>query len=149
MGRYCGQGDVIPSLVSTAVAAQITNDDPDATTVEETVFATHVEDAEAEVDTYLGQRFSLPLSTVPVVVRRLAARVTRYRLYVMRPGGPEDWIRADYEQALATLSLIRDGKLSLGTDASGQPVTAAASSTAGVRVTTVEPTFGRDKLGSY
>lgn len=149
MGRYATEADIVPSLVGSVAMAQLTNDDPDAVTADTDVLDQLVEDAEAEVDSYLGYRYNLPLGSVPVLVTRLSARITRYRLYTSRGGTPEQWLTDDYNGALKTLEAIRDGKVSLGlTSAAADPGASPASGKA-VQTSSSAPVFGRDNLDDF
>lgn len=149
MGRYCVEGDIRPSLVSALDLARLTNDDSEAVTTNTDVLDQMIEDAESEVDTYVGHRFSLPLPSVPVVVKRLSARIARYRIYTSRGGQPEQWVTDDYAGAIKALEAIRDGKLSLGLTAAAEDPGAAGSAASAVRIDTVAGVFGRDNLKDY
>lgn len=149
MGRYCNESDIVPSLVGAIPMAQLTQDDPDATTTDTDVLDQLVEDAEAEVDSYLGYRFDLPLPSVPVLVARLSARITRYRLYTSRGGAPEQWLTDDYNAALKTLEAIRDGKVSLGLTSAAADPGASPSSGKAVQTSSSAPVFGRDNMDDY
>lgn len=68
-------------------------------------------DAEAEIDSYLGGRYTVPLGpTVPALVQRLAADMARYRL---QDDNPLDEARERYARALAALRDLADGRASL------------------------------------
>jgi len=80
------------------------------------------------VDGYLGARYTLPLLTIPGIVRAWATDVLRYRLHDNLDADAP--IASRYRDAVAGLSLIRDGKLSLGvaevaTAPSGSPASSA------------------------
>lgn len=149
MSRYVAITDIIPSLVGQQIAAQITTDNAAATEVDESVMATFIGDAEAEIDGYLGARYDLPLPRVPTLITRLAARMVRYRLYTSRPGLAEEWLTKDYEAVLSTLEKIRKGDISLGmTPTGGQP---GAEKVRGrrVRASSRAPVFGRDNMEGF
>jgi phage gp36-like protein len=149
MGRYIVEADIAPSLVSGETLIHLTNDDPDAVAVDDDVLATLVADAEAEVDGYVGVRYALPLAEVPVLVKRLSARLARYRLYTRRPGSPEDWLQKDYDNAVAQLERIRDGKLSLGLTEAGADPSAAYDAGTAVQATARDRVFGRANMDGY
>jgi phage gp36-like protein len=149
MGRYITDADIAPSLVATASLVFLTNDDADAVVVDSDVLDTLIGDAESEVDGYVGFRYALPLSSIPNLVKRLSARVARYRLYTRRPGSPEEWLQKDYDNAIAQLERIRDGKLSLGlTEAGADPAAGFDGGTA-VQSTSRERIFGRANTEGY
>lgn len=148
-GRYCAQGDLVPGLLSERVLAQLTCDDGSATTVDETVVAAWIVAAEAEVDGHLGRRYELPLSRVPALVTGLAARVARYRAYMSRPGGMDESIKADYDDAKKTLSAIGAGEMHLGLTEAGEAARASRASAARVRSSSAAPVFGRRQTEGY
>ncbi len=91
-----------------------------------------VADAGAEVDSYLEPRYTVPLADpVPEMVRRVAADITRYRLY---DNAPSDEVRTRYEDAVAWLKRVSEGKASIGVEMPG-----GAGST--VAVVAPEPVF--------
>ncbi len=90
-------------------------------------------DADAEVDSYLTGRYSLPLSPVPGNIARLAAAIARYRLL---GDAVTEIARKDYEDARAWLREVAAGRVQID---GVTPV--AAASPAG----TVDYVIGRDK----
>lgn len=149
MGRYCDGSDIYPSLMGETLVAQLTNDSPSATTVEATVLATLIGDAEAEVDGYLGHRYALPLSSIPALIVRLSARLTRFRLYTSRPGEVEKWLQDDYDNAVKLLEGIRDGKIALGLTEAGADPAAGQNGDRAVRASSQPRVFGRTNLEGY
>lgn len=91
-----------------------------------------INDASTEIDAYLV-RFRRPLSTVPDTIVRLAADMSWY--YLHNEVIPAH-VQARYDNALATLARVRDGKIDLGLDEQGgSPQTAqTAQMTSGGRV---------------
>ena len=80
--------------------------------VDEAVWGQAVADTEAEADTYLGARYSLPLPTVPDAVRAAAHQIIRYRLNpYATEDGPE---RRGYTEATDWLRRISKGEATLG-----------------------------------
>lgn len=73
-------------------------------------------DADAEIDAYLAARYSLPLSTTPAVVNRIACALARERFAVA--GGARmdaaDPVRSDADNARKLLTAIGSGKASIG-----------------------------------
>jgi phage gp36-like protein len=78
--------------------------------VDELVAAEALDDASAEVDTYLVGRYDLPLATTPLVLVRLTCEIARYRLYPE----PSEAVRRAYEDARRVLEQLAAGKLTLG-----------------------------------
>jgi phage gp36-like protein len=64
-------------------------------------------DADAEIDSYLAARYTLPLGSTPGVLTRLAADMTRYRLY---DDGMPETVRQRYEDAVSLLKRMAKGE---------------------------------------
>jgi phage gp36-like protein len=64
-------------------------------------------------DAYLSAQYSLPLPAVPGVVRNCAIDIAVYKIALQR-GGRTDEMRVRYEDALALLDKISQGKVGLG-----------------------------------
>ena len=101
-----------------------------------------IADADAEIDGYVGSRYTLPLPlpTPPVLVP-IAGDIARYRLY---DDAVPEVVRKRYEDAIARLRDIAAGRLSLGVDPAP-----AASSQGTVVVRAPERIFGADALRDY
>ena len=101
-----------------------------------------IADADAEIDGYVGSRYTLPLPlpTPPVLVP-IACDIARYRLY---DDAVPEVVRKRYEDAIARLRDIAAGRLSLGID----PAPAAGSQGA-VVVRAPERIFSADALRDY
>ena len=98
-------------------------------------------DADAEINTYVGRRYPLPLAPVPERIASLAADIAFFRLH---PSAVPEDVRRRYEDALAALRDIADGKAVL--DAEGaQP----ASGTGGPAAVTQERVFSRTTLDGF
>lgn len=63
-------------------------------------------DAAAEINTYLGGRYSLPLDSIPDVLVRLNADMARYHLYDDKA---TEAVRTRYQDALDSLKRISNG----------------------------------------
>lgn len=98
-------------------------------------------DANAQVDGYLGTRYTLPLSTVPPALTLNACDVARYRLARM----PTDEMRQRYQDALRWLGKVATGEYGLGVDAQGQ----TPAETSGIQISADRRVFDRDRLSDY
>lgn len=67
---------------------------------------------------YIGTRYTLPLLTVPDVVKGWALDITRYRLWDQ---AAPDEVRRRYEDTLQQLRDLAAGKLALPPDVAGTP----------------------------
>ena len=70
-----------------------------------------VDDAEHDINFYIGTRYSLPLSPVPATLTRVASDIARFRLY---DDHATEEVRQRYKDALRMLEQIAQGKLDLG-----------------------------------
>lgn len=68
-------------------------------------------DADAEIDSYLATRYTLPLASVPSLLKRLACAIARYSLL---GDAASDRARADYEDARRMLAGLANGSVTLG-----------------------------------
>jgi len=68
-----------------------------------------IADADEEIDSYAGVRYSLPFSTTPNRVRTLSVDIAIYNLYSRRRGAPEDR-KARYERVIQFLKDVATGK---------------------------------------
>jgi len=98
---------------------QLTNEDPTITTVNTTALQQSLDDASAEIDGYLGGRFALPLTDVPEVLNRLTCDVAIYRLQSLRPIHDLADARRRYDDAIAMLTKVASGGMTLGIGADG------------------------------
>lgn len=90
-------------------------------------------DADAEVDSYLTGRYTLPLSPVPASIARIAAVIARCRLL---GDAVTEIARKDYEDARSWLRDVAAGRVQIE---GATPLAAAAPSA------TVDYVVGRDK----
>ncbi len=104
---------------------QLTNEDPTITTINTTVLQQALDDASAEIDGYLGGRFILPLTDVPEVLDRLACDVAIYRLQSLRPIHDLADARRRYDDAIAMLTRVATGEMTLGIGADGHETSIA------------------------
>jgi len=82
----------------------------DGLTIDTVVLERALTDADAEIDSYLAARYTLPLSSTPVVLNRLACDIARYRLY---DDGTPATVRQRYEDAVSLLKRMANGDVQL------------------------------------
>lgn len=99
---------------------QITNlDDPTATSSNDDRITEALIRASSEIDSYVGIAVGLPLASVPLVLKGKELDIARYYLDSY---DPREDVRRRYEDAVAWLKLIAEGKASLGVDTNGTEV---------------------------
>lgn len=119
---YATQQDLVDRF-GTQELAQLT--DPAAgTTIDATTVARALADADAEIDTRLAVRYTLPLASVPTVLVRVAADLARYFLWDARA---TDQVRNRYKDAIALLDKIASGAVALPNAALLTPATGAVA----------------------
>jgi len=102
-----------------------------------------IERATGVVDGYLRSRFTLPLTTVPDMVRESALAIARYFLAADQA---DDRIEKDYKQALVWLKEIREGQMDVGLDSAD---TATVASSGGPQFTEGSGAFPSEALEAY
>jgi phage gp36-like protein len=110
--------------------------------IDAAVVARAIADAEAEVNGYLASRYTLPLATVPEILKRLTCDLARYLLY---DDVAPDQIRDRYKDAVALLKGIADGKVSLGLTTA--PAVQGETDTLTAR--TADRVFSKDTLDGF
>lgn len=145
---YCDQDDV-EGIMAEADLIDLTTDDPTASEVDPSVLALAIDAADSLIDGYIGARYALPLPSVPRLISRISARLTRFELYTRRPGAVEEWLEKDRERQVDLLEQIKSGEVDLGLTEAGADVGAAQQSARRVRTSSTKPVFGRSNLESY
>ena len=103
---YCTQNDLL-TMIPLKELAELTadsGDTPDSQVVDEAISR-----ADAEIDSYLGMRHTLPLTTLPDQVKGLSIDMALYHLYSRRSVAPTVR-RQKYEAAISFLKLVAEGE---------------------------------------
>jgi phage gp36-like protein len=93
------------------------SDKAGAGSIDDTVVTRALGDAEATIDSYLGGRYMLPLTSVPDRLKIAACDIARYQMYE-RDATEE--VTTRYKDQIRWLELVAQGKVSLGLDAADQ-----------------------------
>lgn len=123
MGDYLTRGELVAS--AGAAVDALAGDQTEA--ANQAAVERAIEEAEAEVNAYLADKYPTPVSPVPPVLAVQVRRLVLWHLlsaHGYRPGTADESIRLDYLDAVKFLTAVRDGKISLGTtaeDGSSQP----------------------------
>lgn len=136
---YATKQDMIDRFGETELA-QLT-DRAAGTTIDDDVLDGALEDADATIDAYVGQRYDLPLASTPRLLTTAACDIARYRLH---EDHPPEVARDRYDQAIALLKSIARGEAAL--DAGG---TEPAASPGSATVTSADRVFSRSKLQGF
>lgn len=137
---YCTADDLL-LLIPLAELTELTADSEDLP--DATVIADAIDKAAAEIDSYLGVRYVLPLAGTPSQVRNLAVDMALYHLYSRRSLAPQVR-RQKYEAAVAFLKQV----------AAGQALVDGAGEASGDQRQVAEfsgssRVFGRDDLAEW
>lgn len=116
---YAAQADMVSRFGSTEVIALTDRDRTGE--IDADLLAGALEDASAEMDTYLAGRYRLPLTNVPRFLAGLCCDIARYRLSGAEARDTEE-VRTRFRDAIAFLKLAADGKVTLGVDPAGSTV---------------------------
>jgi phage gp36-like protein len=139
---YCEQSD-IEKLIPEQELAELTADTgstPDAEVVAEAIAK-----ADAEIDSYLGVVYTVPLSVPPSRVRSLSEDFAIYYLYQRRSVVPEARQKA-YDDGIAFLKLLVAGKAVLPPADTGETVTGSSHTPQFSSATSI---FNRDNMTSW
>ena len=88
-----------------------------------------IADADGEIDGYLAKRYAVPLAPVPKVINKFSKDIAVYNLFSrigIDEGTGEKTYLNRYNAAVKFLTLVAEGKVSIGADADGDPAAAAA-----------------------
>lgn len=114
--------EVTPELLDLAIAADPligwASSDVIAVTNAVIFLTTTIDDAQSAIDAYLSGRYSTPLATVPLIIKRMTADVTRYYLHGDRASDP---IIKAHDAAMALCRDIAAGRISFGADVITSP----------------------------
>lgn len=117
--RYAGTADMVARF-GERIMVELTDTGPAPSGQVDAVVASQaLADADALIDGYIGSRYTLPLATVPELLKVIACDLARYRLMGERP---IEEVRQRYEDATAWLGKIAEGKYGLGLDSSNETV---------------------------
>lgn len=96
-------------------------DDTGSGEVDTSAVARAVADADAEIDSYCGSRYTVPFSPVPVMIRKLSVDIALYNLYSRRALEVAEERQKRYDNAVRFLRDLAKGLISLGADTPAEP----------------------------
>ncbi len=136
---YCTKQDMIDRFGQSELVDL--TDRADLGVIDDTVLTRAIDDASAEIDSYLSGRYELPLDNVPSVLVRFACNMARYHLY---DEGASEQVNKNYDGAVKFLRAVSKGDASIGpaSDGSEPQTDNTASMESGGRI------FGRDGNGN-
>lgn len=105
---YATQADLVDRFGEQEL--QQLTDRTNGAVIDTVVLGRALADADAEIDSYLATRYTLPLASTPVVLTRLACDMTRYRLY---DDAVSETVRVRYQDAVSLLKRMSSGDVLL------------------------------------
>jgi phage gp36-like protein len=141
---YCTLTDIKKELPEAKIIDL--TDDANAGVVYTDYVTEAIKKADAKIDTFVGNRFSVPLSPVPNVVNALSVALSIYFLYKRR-GNIPDSIQKQYEADEKLLIMIAKGTVGLGTTV--EPTESANSDAAEGATDEDDRTFTKDTLSNF
>lgn len=105
---YATQADMVDRFGEPELAQR--TDRTNGTVIDTVVLGRALADADAEIDSYIATRYTLPLASTPPVITRLACDMTRYHLY---DDGVPETVRQRYEDAVSLLKRLAKGEVQL------------------------------------
>ncbi|HAF00387.1 MAG TPA: DUF1320 domain-containing protein [Methylophilaceae bacterium] len=102
-----------------------------------------LQSADDEINGYLAARYTLPMTSAPLILTRLACDIARYQLCDIRA---TDLIKQRYDDAVKYLINVSKGVVSLGVDAGNQvePVTGGT-----IKIVSNDRVFSNSTLSDY
>lgn len=133
---YASLQDIITAYGEDALFAVM----DDGGVINEPKVVAALEKAAAEIDSYIGDRYPLPLATVPARLRDICVDIATYK-FSQTADVLTDEIRQRYDDAVKWLDKVSSGRVSLGL-----PKAPGQKSAQAVVVTGADRLFTRDKL---
>lgn len=138
--------DDIKKLIPEEIVIQLT-DDEDLGAVNQARVDEAIAQADAEIDSYCGTKYSVPFSSpVPDIVKKISVDIAIYNLYSRKVEKIPD-TRADrYKNAIRQLEGISKGLISIGEAEAPAPTTQGSPET---NKETNDRIFTREKMEDY
>lgn len=137
---YCTKADMIARFGELELI-QLT-DDVNAGAIDDETLAQAIADAEAEINSYLAGRYTVPLPSTPLVLVRIATDIARYYLYADRV---TEQVRVRYDDGVKFLRAVAKGDVSIGVDSLNAP----AAVNGGPQFNAGTTVFNHDSLSDY
>ncbi|GAB4389038.1 MAG: hypothetical protein Kow0025_11970 [Thermodesulfovibrionales bacterium] len=137
--------DDMKGLLPEEVLVQLT-DDEGLGSVNRQRVEEAIAQADAEIDSWCGERYAVPFSTVPAVVKKMSADIAVYNLYCRRVAEMPEVRKDRYRNAVRQLEAISKGAVSLGVDPAPS---ASRDGRAETNKAASDQVFTRDKLEGF
>lgn len=141
---YAAQQDLIDRFGATELTQLTDRVNKPPTTIDADVVARALGDADAQIDSYLGKLYLLPLSATPPVLIKIEADLARYALHG-KAADKDGAVARAYSDALKWLQAVAAGLVQLDVDG----VTVAQPDGSQVRSSGAKAAFTRESLGRF
>jgi phage gp36-like protein len=139
---YSVKGDIVEKLPEDVLIGL--TDDAGIGAVDDSVVDRAIADADATIDAHCGKRYTVPLSTVPPMIRQVSVDLAIFNLYARRDIDPPDVRKDKYKEALRFLEKVLGGRIDLG---AATPVPTNSGSS--VTISSEDRVFSRTKLDGF
>lgn len=136
---YCTRQQLIDRYGETEIK-QLT-DRANLCVIDDVVLNQAIADADAEIDGYLREKHTLPITVISNTLELIASEITRFYLY---DKSATDEVRNRYEHAIATLKSYVAGKTDLGL-----PDDTVANASGGVAFVKTDRIFDSKTLANF
>lgn len=92
---------------------QLAQDDSGTNTADTARLEAFIEEADSEIDAYISRRYTVPLATVPAMIRRFSTVIVKWYLHNRRIWTKDENVKGEYEDVIAKLEAIRDGDMDI------------------------------------
>jgi phage gp36-like protein len=137
--------DDIKKLLPEETIIQLT-DDAGIEDVNEGMVTEAIAQADAEIDSYCGIKYSVPFATVPDIVKKISVDIAIYNLYSRRVEEIPETRAERYKNAIRQLEGISKGIISIGESPEPAVPTQGAAE---VNKTENDRIFTRDKMEGF
>ena len=130
---YCTKAEVREMLkddaLNTIIGDSYIEDEAEREAKAGVIIEAAIADAEGEIDGYLAKRYAVPIDPTPKVINKFAKDIAVYNLYsrigIDESGEEKNYLNR-YNAAVKFLTLVAEGKVSIGAQAD-DPQTAASN----------------------
>ncbi len=144
---YCTKEDVYPGQITEAVILQITDDTRAKTAIDgdiEAIVDNEIENATAFINGYAKKGYAIPLTPVPLLIKKFCVDVAIYNLYGRRDLDPPAERTRRYKEVTRFLEMLNDGLVTIGAE-----TPAVANSPGQVDVISATPIFKREDMEEF
>lgn len=140
---YATQSDMIDRYGERLLIDLTDREDAPTGAIDSVALGKALGDASAEIDSYIGRRYVVPLSDVPSTIVTLTCLLAIWDLHTF---DPDPKIEKDYKAAKQRLKDIADGSMAIPGAAGVEPATTGGG---GARTTDRERPFTEQSLKSF